>query len=124
MATAARFLFQRTAVPAWRRPCSNIRSHRYLSTSNDNKNGATSISTDIPGDVEFEEVVDPALLQEAVDRSLFTHEIKVRMPEMGEGTGKVLKWYKETGDVIVREDILCDIETPDFTCKFTYNCYA
>ena len=37
------------------------------------------------------------------------------MPDMGEGKGKILKWYKKEGDIIRRSDILCDIETPDFT---------
>ena len=36
------------------------------------------------------------------------------MPDMGEGKGRVLKWYKNEGDVILPEDALCDIETPDF----------
>jgi hypothetical protein len=67
----------------------------------------------IPEGVEFEEVVDSKLLQ--VDPSLFTEEIKIRMPDMGNGDGRVLKWYKEVGDVVQREDVLCDIETPDFT---------
>jgi hypothetical protein len=67
----------------------------------------------IPEGVEFEEVVDSKLLQ--VDPSLFTEEIKIRMPDMGAGDGRVLKWYKEVGDVVQRGDVLCDIETPDFT---------
>jgi hypothetical protein len=67
----------------------------------------------IPEGVEFEEVVDSKLLQ--VDKSMFTEEVKIRMPDMGNGDGRVLKWYKEVGDVVQREDILCDIETPDFT---------
>jgi hypothetical protein len=67
----------------------------------------------IPEGVEFEEVVDSKSL--LVDPSMFTEEIQVRMPEIGEGEGKILKWFKEEGDVVQREDILCDIETPDFT---------
>jgi hypothetical protein len=67
----------------------------------------------IPEGVEFEEVIDSKQLQ--VDPSLFTEEIKIRMPDMGEGIGRVVKWYKEEGDVVQREDVLCDIETPDFT---------
>lgn len=68
----------------------------------------------IPEGVEFEEVVDSKQLHQ-VDPSLFTEEVKIRMPDMGEGDGRVLKWYKEVGDVVQREDVLCDIETPDFT---------
>jgi hypothetical protein len=67
----------------------------------------------IPEGVEFEEVIDSKLLQ--VDKSMFTQEIQIKMPEMGEGKGRVVKWYKEEGDVIQRGDVLCDIETPDFT---------
>jgi hypothetical protein len=56
---------------------------------------------------------------EGDDRSLYNVEIKIRMPDMGEGSGgsdnKVVKWYKQTGDIIKRNDILCDIETPDFS---------
>jgi hypothetical protein len=53
---------------------------------------------------------------EGDDRSHYTVEIKIRMPDMGEGNdNKVVKWYKQTGDIIKRNDIMCDIETPDFT---------
>ena len=38
------------------------------------------------------------------------------MPDMTDGNGnKVVEWYKQTGDIIKRNDIMCDIETPDFT---------
>lgn len=40
-----------------------------------------------------------------------TSTVKIRMPGMGEGHGKVLEWYKQKGDIIRQEDILCDIET-------------
>lgn len=33
------------------------------------------------------------------------------MPEMGEGQGKVVKWYKQEGEVVLKDDVLCDIET-------------
>ena len=49
--------------------------------------------------------------EEGIDRSKFTEEIKVYMPEMGEGEGKILKWYKQEGDLVLKDDILCDIET-------------
>jgi pyruvate/2-oxoglutarate dehydrogenase complex dihydrolipoamide acyltransferase (E2) component len=49
-----------------------------------------------------------------LDVSEFTEEIKVNMPDMGEGEGKVLKWYKKEGDIVLREDVLCDIQTDDF----------
>jgi len=63
--------------------------------------------------VEFEEEVDRNTIK--LDRGKYTEEIKVRMPDMGEGEGKIVKWYKKEGDVVLRADVLCDIETPDFT---------
>ena len=51
--------------------------------------------------------------KEEIDKSLFTEEIKIKMPDMGEG--KILTWYKEEGDIVHRGDVLCDIETADFT---------
>lgn len=63
--------------------------------------------------VTIEEKIDPATME--LDRSQYTEEIKVRMPDMGEGVGKILQWYKTEGDIVQREDVLCDIETPDFT---------
>jgi len=50
-----------------------------------------------------------------IDMSLFTETVEIRMPDMGEGEGKVLKWFKREGDIINRGDQLCDIQTPDFT---------
>lgn len=51
-----------------------------------------------------------------LDRSKFTVPIPITMPDMGNGDqNKVIKWYKQPGDIIKRNDILCDIETPDFT---------
>lgn len=34
---------------------------------------------------------------------------------MGEGEGRILKWYKKEGDFVERDEILCDIETKDFS---------
>lgn len=46
-----------------------------------------------------------------IDKSLFTEVVKVRMPDMGEGDGKILEWYKQEGDLIRRDEALCLIET-------------
>jgi hypothetical protein len=57
----------------------------------------------------------------AVDKSLYKVPIEIRMPDMslGEETDEkhnfVDEWYKQPGDVINKNDILCDITTPDFT---------
>lgn len=44
----------------------------------------------------------------------YTEKVAVHMPDMAEGSNKILKWYKQPGDVVLRDDVLCDIETPDF----------
>ena len=45
----------------------------------------------------------------------YPHKIPVNMPDFG-SPGKILRWYFKEGDVIVRQDVLCDIETPNFVC--------
>lgn len=54
-------------------------------------------------------------VDEDIDRSKYTKEVEVRMPDMGDGDGRILEWFKKEGDIVKREDVLCDIETPDFT---------
>jgi hypothetical protein len=48
----------------------------------------------------------------------YTVPIVIRMPDMSDQDDEnntVEKWYKRTGDVVKRNDVLCDIGTPDFT---------
>jgi len=55
--------------------------------------------------------------KEEVDKSQFNHEIKFRMPDLGdvgEEDGIVLKWYKNEGDIIKQGDKLCDVKTELF----------
>ena len=66
---------------------------------------------ELPDHVEWQ---DKTLPRPVLDPAKYQQKVPVRMPDMGEGNGKILKWYKKEGDVILREDILCDIETPDF----------
>ena len=46
-----------------------------------------------------------------LDRSNFTREIAIELPDLGGHKGKVIKWYKKEGDFIHHDDTLCDIET-------------
>jgi pyruvate/2-oxoglutarate dehydrogenase complex dihydrolipoamide acyltransferase (E2) component len=40
----------------------------------------------------------------------------IHMPETGTGSkAKVVKWYKKEGDVVAFNDVICDIETDEFT---------
>ena len=50
----------------------------------------------------------------AIDTKKFTHKRELRMPDMGEGKNEIVQWLAEEGDLIVRGDVLCDIQTPDF----------
>ncbi|KAG7358013.1 dienelactone hydrolase family protein [Nitzschia inconspicua] len=52
------------------------------------------------------------------DPAAYTVPIVIKMPDMSEEDDKnnvLEKWYKQPGDVIKRNDVLCDITTPDFT---------
>ncbi len=50
------------------------------------------------------------------DKSKYTHEVKVEMPDIGDLKGGIIeKWYKQPGDVIHRDDAICDIRTESFT---------
>ncbi|KAL7524080.1 hypothetical protein ACHAWF_000810, partial [Thalassiosira exigua] len=53
-----------------------------------------------------------------IDRSRFTNEVKVQFPEVGDdsaGLGVIEKWYKAKGDIIKRDEVICDIRTNLFT---------
>jgi hypothetical protein len=57
-------------------------------------------------------------LQGGGDPSQYTVPIVIQMPDMSDEDdihNTIEKWYKQPGDVIKRNDILCDIATPDFT---------
>jgi hypothetical protein len=47
--------------------------------------------------------------------ALYKVVVPIRMPDMGEGKNKIVAWFKRPGDIIKRNDVLCDIQTPDFT---------
>lgn len=60
--------------------------------------------------------VDSAHLDAILDRSRFTVEVAVKMPDMdNNSSSKVAQWYYKPGDIIQRGNVLCDIETPGFT---------
>lgn len=82
-----------------------ISQARLFSSTNNNRPAG------LPDDVEYE---DKTLPRPILDPSDYTNKIPVRMPDMGQGHGKILRWYVAPGDVVLREDVLCDIETPDF----------
>jgi hypothetical protein len=50
-----------------------------------------------------------------LDPSLYTREMPIRMPNMGKYDAKVVRWYKQEGDPVEFNDVLCDIVTEDFT---------
>jgi hypothetical protein len=85
------------------------------STGSDPSSDANSLGPDHPIAITDAAVEDNGESVPApIDRSKYTEEIRVRMPDMGKDNGKVLRWLKKEGDVVMQEDVLCDIETPDF----------
>ena len=42
---------------------------------------------------------------------LFTEEVEIKAPDLGEDKLQVEKWYKKEGDLIKTNDTLCDIST-------------
>ena len=72
----------------------------------------------------IEEIIDvpSSALEEVIDRSIYNDPIPIPMPDLGTSNGNspdryssVKEWFFQTGDIIQHEDVLCDIETPDFT---------
>eukprot|EP00934_Nitzschia_sp_Nitz4_P006523 Nitzschia sp. Nitz4//scaffold27_size158506//151866//152462//NITZ4_002626-RA/size158506-processed-gene-0.61-mRNA-1//1//CDS//3329545566//6513//frame0 len=52
------------------------------------------------------------------ERSQYTVPITIRMPDMNEDENveqSIEEWFKQPGDIIKKNDVLCDISTPDFT---------
>jgi Biotin-requiring enzyme len=46
----------------------------------------------------------------------FTVPVEIRMPDMSAGHQNTVEtWFKQPGDVIKYNDVLCDIATQDFT---------
>jgi hypothetical protein len=82
--------------------------HRYLS------NGKRI-------EVDFQDPADPQpvrvlsrTLKEQLDPKDFTVPIEIKMPALG-GGGKIVTWYRNVGDIVQYEDVICDIETKEFT---------
>ena len=49
-------------------------------------------------------------------RERYTVPVTIRMPDISDTNDNTIEeWFKKPGDVIKRDDVLCDISTPDFT---------
>eukprot|EP00521_Asterionellopsis_glacialis_P017739 CAMPEP_0195298224 /NCGR_PEP_ID=MMETSP0707-20130614/23022_1 /TAXON_ID=33640 /ORGANISM="Asterionellopsis glacialis, Strain CCMP134" /LENGTH=231 /DNA_ID=CAMNT_0040360249 /DNA_START=97 /DNA_END=792 /DNA_ORIENTATION=+ len=93
--------------------CQLLSARRAFSTTNNNNEEEDKFIIDVGR--EGIPQSDPS----TIDRSKFTERIKIRMPDMGEGNNKIVEWYKQEGDMIATGDLLCDIETPEFTFGMT-----
>ena len=111
-----------SGLVAHRHGFSPVYTKRYFSSDSktppeDQPPGTASITFDETEDdsaTPNEETHPPESLKGEVES--YTVEVVVRMPDMGEGdNNKIETWYKKPGDIIKRNDILCDITTPDFT---------
>lgn len=56
-------------------------------------------------------------LEETINIEEYTQELIIELPDVGDDNtrGKVIKWYKQEGDVVHPNDTICDIETSLFT---------
>jgi hypothetical protein len=123
------------AIGTFRYASSNSNDNTGDSTTATTSNSATTTVTEempssdatvtvtvtVKGEASMDSKPPPAPASDSdnkndgVDRSHYTIEVEVRMPDMGMGSGKILEWYKKEGDVVKRDEVICDIETPDFT---------
>lgn len=71
-----------------------------------------------------EEIVEipSSAFHDLIDRSKYTEVVPVRMPDLGtshdnapDRCSLVKEWFFAPGSVIQRQDVLCDIQTPEFT---------
>jgi biotin carboxyl carrier protein len=81
------------------------------SSGNDNTNTTTTTTgnNSTTKEAEKEEIVDP--------QDEYTQKVVIEMPDVGDihAKGKILKWYKQEGDIVRPDDTICDIETDLFT---------
>ena len=50
------------------------------------------------------------------ERERYTVPVTIRMPDISDTNDNTIdEWFKKPGDVIRRDDVLCDISTPEFT---------
>lgn len=98
-------------------------NHRGLCQQNirirhfSNKNGNNSSNNqDEEGDEITKIYGDKPDYESTTDTSKYTHEIKVEMPDVGDLSGGTIEtWYKKPGDIIRRDEVICDIRTEAFT---------
>ncbi|KAL7469511.1 hypothetical protein ACHAXS_009766 [Conticribra weissflogii] len=92
-------------------PVTHSSGSKYFSGKSDDKiNGRNEEDVE----VEFVNVTSKKKTHVDIndlDLEKFTHEVKVRMPDVGDSEGVIEKWYKKEGDLIQREDVICDIRT-------------
>ena len=127
----------RTAIPHQQRPLSIIgfsNNHDSISCCNlrgisqknmlyirqfSRKDATSNSRSNNQGEDDDEITViygDQSEYDSTTDKSKFTHEVKVEMPDIGDQEGGVIeKWYKQPGDIIHRDDVICDIRTESFT---------
>ncbi|KAL3822231.1 hypothetical protein ACHAXA_000671 [Cyclostephanos tholiformis] len=83
----------RPCITIERNSCTERRLRRYISGKGKNVNDASDI-----------------------DRAKFTHEVKIEVPDVGDDIECVIqKWHKKEGDLIKRDEVICDIRTKLFT---------
>ena len=85
---------------------------RQFGSKDQHVNNNSSNSDGSKGD----QIIDRPDYESITDATKYTHEVKVTMPDMGDFTGGTIEtWYKRPGDIIHRDEVICDIRTDSFT---------
>ena len=121
---------RRCTLPSHTKPISRYQTTTATTDTTTSKKGESDAKTDIDNEEEarllenVEEIVDvpSSALRDVIDTSKYTDPIPIPMPDLGTSNGNspdryslVKEWFFKKGDIIQHEDVLCDIETPDFT---------
>lgn len=110
----SRNIFVTVVVPSGPSECNVYKTSRNLSTNNPTdveKKKEPEVTLTIQGD----ETSNKTESKETTNIDDYNVEVKVEMPDLGETKGKILRWYKKEGDVIRRDETICDIQTDMFT---------
>jgi hypothetical protein len=93
----------------------NIRI-RQFSNKNMNGDNSSNKNQEEGGDEITKIYGDKPDYESTTDTSKYTHEVKVEMPDIGDLSGGTIEtWYKRPGDIIRRDEVICDIRTEAFT---------
>lgn len=84
-------------------------------TSSSSSSEGPVVEIEQRGEEEEEKKGDKTADEMGLDVTEYARKIDMNMPDLGCGGGRVSRWYKSTGHVVEKGDLLCDVETNAFT---------